>query len=63
MRGKMEHIYDWGLDKNKANFTALTPLEFIQRTAEVYPHRLAIIHGNLTRTWSETFVRVKKLEG
>jgi hypothetical protein len=32
--------YQQGLDKNAANFVALSPISFIQRTARVYPiHR------------------------
>lgn len=57
----MEHNYEWGLEKNPANFQALTPLDFIKRTAETYPDRVAIIHGKLRRTWSETYQRSKKL--
>lgn len=57
----MEHNYEWGLEKNPANFAAVTPIEFISRTAEVYPNRTAIIHGDLKRTWRETYIRSLKL--
>jgi fatty-acyl-CoA synthase len=53
----MEHNYEWGLAKNAANYTPLTPLEFISRAAEVYPDKLAIIHGQTKRTWKETYLR------
>ena len=43
-------IYDRDLDRNPANFAPITPLDFITRSAEVYPERLAIIHGSLRRT-------------
>lgn len=33
-------IYEVGLGKTAANFTALTPLKFIERTATVYPLQL-----------------------
>jgi fatty-acyl-CoA synthase len=33
----MQNIYQQGLDKNTANYTPLTPLTFIARTAYVYP--------------------------
>ena len=44
-------IYDQGLDKNAANYAALTPLNFIERAARVYPDQLSIIHGELRYTW------------
>ena len=44
----MAGIYDQGLEKNQANFQALTPLTFLQRAATVFPDHSAIIHGNLT---------------
>ncbi len=38
-------IYDFGLDRNDANYTPLTPLSFLARAAEVYPARTSIVHG------------------
>ncbi len=46
-------IYETGLDKNPANFEALTPLTFLTRTAALYPDYPATIHGDVIRTWSE----------
>lgn len=57
----MEHNYEWGLEKNSANYSQISPLDFIARAAEVYPDRLAIIHGNIKRTWAETYQRSLKL--
>lgn len=57
----MEHMYEWGLEKNPANYTPISPLEFIQRAAEVYPTRTAVIHGDIKRSWKETYQRVLKL--
>ena len=54
-------IYDQHLDRNPANFAPLTPLSFIERAAEVYPERLAIVHGALRQTWSETYARCRRL--
>ncbi|CAA7624466.1 Acyl-CoA synthetase/AMP-acid ligase II [Candidatus Terasakiella magnetica] len=53
--------YEQGLDKNAANFVALTPLTFLERAASVWPDRIAIIHGDIRRTWAETFTRCRKL--
>ncbi|MBL8397393.1 MAG: acyl-CoA synthetase [Candidatus Accumulibacter sp.] len=57
----MQSIYDQGLDKNAANYTPLTPLTFIARTAYIYPERTAVIHGQRRFTWLETFTRVRRL--
>jgi hypothetical protein len=33
---------------------ALTPLSFLNAHAQVYPDRIAVVHGDLRRTWRET---------
>ncbi len=53
--------YETGLDKNEANFVALSPLSFIERSAHVYPQRTAVVHGALRQTWGETFQRCRRL--
>ncbi|WP_026295986.1 acyl-CoA synthetase [Aromatoleum toluclasticum] len=53
--------YARGLDKNAANHVPLTPLTFLDRTADVYPQRTAIIHGRFKQTWSETRTRCYRL--
>lgn len=53
--------YSEGLGKNSANFVPMTPLGFIDRAAEVYPHRIAIVHGQLKQTWAETRERCYRL--
>ncbi|MBS3912624.1 MAG: acyl-CoA synthetase [Hydrogenophaga sp.] len=57
----MTSIYDQDLPRNEANFTPISPLSFIERTAEVYPDRLAIVHGGLRQTWSQTYARARRL--
>ena len=47
----MGDMYEINLDKNQANFTPLSPLSFLERTAEIYPNRKSIIHGNKQYTW------------
>jgi fatty-acyl-CoA synthase len=54
-------IYERDLDRNAANFAPITPLDFIARSAEVYPDRLAIVHGPLRRTWREYDTRCRQL--
>src|SRR3989338_227968 len=57
----MSNIYEQDLSRNDANFAAFTPLSFIERTAAVYPERLAIIHGDLRQTWGQTYARCRQL--
>ena len=57
----MPNIFDTDLPKTPANYAAQSPLAFIERTAEVYPDRLAVVHGDLRRTWLETFSRCRQL--
>ncbi|TNF83321.1 AMP-binding protein [Pseudomonas sp. ICMP22404] len=53
--------YEYGLDRNPANHLPLTPLGFLDRAALVHPGRVAVIHGDLRRTWSETRDRAFRL--
>jgi len=57
----MPNIYQVGLDKNTANYTPLTPLTFLARSAYVYPERTAVIHGQRRYTWLQTFTRSRRL--
>ncbi|SAK46901.1 acyl-CoA synthetase [Caballeronia catudaia] len=54
-------MYDEGLPKTAANFAALTPLNFIERAASVYPTRAAVVHGDVRRNWAETYARTRRL--
>ncbi|HET8871348.1 MAG TPA: acyl-CoA synthetase [Aquabacterium sp.] len=57
----MTSIFDLHLPRTEANFAPLSPLSFIERAAEVYPHRLAIVHGTLRQTWAQTYQRCRQL--
>ena len=57
----MPHIFEHDLPRNEANYAPLSPLSFIERTAEVYPERLAVVHGGLRRNWAEVFRRCRQL--
>ena len=55
-----------GLGKNAANYQPLTPIDFIIRSAQVYPNQTAIIYddlgtNHLTQTWQQTFTRCRQL--
>ena len=55
------NAYDQGMERNRANHTALSPLSFLARTASVYPNRISIIHGTGRFTWAQTYARCKRL--
>jgi 3-(methylthio)propionyl---CoA ligase len=57
----MAHPYAKDLEKNPANYAPLTPLSFIERSAYVYPERLAVVHGKERYTWKETYARCRRL--
>jgi fatty-acyl-CoA synthase len=52
--------YETNLDKNETNFVPLSPLSFIERTKDVYPNYAAVIYGDRTYTWLETYNRCLK---
>ena len=56
-----QNIYERDLDRTPANYAALTPLQFIERTASVYPDHVALIHGQRRQTWAETYTRCRRL--
>jgi fatty-acyl-CoA synthase len=45
------------MPKNRANFVALTPLSFLQRTADIYPQRESVIYNQRRYTWAQTRAR------
>jgi fatty-acyl-CoA synthase len=54
-------MYDRDLEKNAANYAPLTPLSLIAWSADVYPERLAVVHGARRYSWSDTYARARRL--
>ena len=54
-------IYDQDLDKNPANYVALSPVSFVERSAEVFGDLPAVIHGRRCYTWRDTRERAARL--
>ena len=48
------NIYEHGLGKNAANFVALSPVSFVERSAEVFADLPAVVHGARRYTWAQT---------
>src|SRR5450755_1998040 len=55
------NIYEMGLGKSAANFVALTPTSFVERSAEVFGDLEAVVHGARRYTWGETRERAGRL--
>ena len=53
--------FETDLDRNQANYAALTPLSFIERAAYVYPGRTSLVHGARRYSWKETYARCRRL--
>jgi fatty-acyl-CoA synthase len=49
------------LRPNEANFTPLTPISFLPRSAEIYPDRVAVIHGKRRYTYRQFYERARRL--
>lgn len=61
----MGNIFEQDLPRTPANFAPLTPLLFLERAADVYPERLAVVHGAgegaIRHTWSQLYARCRRL--
>lgn len=50
-----------GPPRVKANHQALSPLQFLERTACTFPDRLAVVHGSTRLSWKEVYARSRRL--
>jgi fatty-acyl-CoA synthase len=57
----MKTIFDQHLDKNPANYVALSPVSFVERSAEVFGDLPAVVHGARRYTWAQTRDRSARL--
>ena len=46
-------IYEQNLGKNIANYSALSPLSFLQRSRKVFPEQIAIEYNNYNVNYDE----------
>jgi fatty-acyl-CoA synthase len=54
-------IYDQGLDRQAANFVALSPVSFVERSAEVFADLPAVVHGARRYSWAQCRERSARL--
>src|SRR5688500_12491782 len=50
-----------GFSKRPANFTPLSPVELLARSAGLYPPHVAVQYGELERTYSQFHERCQRL--
>jgi fatty-acyl-CoA synthase len=53
--------YRQGLSRNAANHVPLSPISLVDWAADVFPDRLALIHGGLRLSWAELRARARRL--
>ena len=54
------HPFETGLDRNAANYAPLTPVAFLRRSADVYPRKVAVIHGERSYSYREFDARCRR---
>ncbi|MFM7705152.1 MAG: acyl-CoA synthetase [Rubrivivax sp.] len=57
----MPNIYEQGLERCAANFVALSPVSFVERSAEVFGDLPAVVHGARRCTWAQCRERSARL--
>jgi len=57
----MTNIFEQDLDPNSANFTALSPVSFVERSAEIFGDLCSVVHGHRKYTWAQTRDRSARL--
>jgi fatty-acyl-CoA synthase len=55
------NIYEQNLDKNRANYAALSPVSFVERSAEVFGDLPAVVHGTRRYNWAQLRERSARL--
>ncbi|MEM7041787.1 MAG: acyl-CoA synthetase [Pseudomonadota bacterium] len=53
--------YQQDLDRNAANYAPLSPLSFLERAADVFPDRLAVVHGSYRADYRTLRERARRL--
>ena len=57
----MANIFDQDLGKSAANYVALSPVSFLERSAEIFADLPAVVHGQRRYTWAQTRERSARL--
>lgn len=57
----MTNLYEQHLDRQPANFVALSPVSFVERSAEVFADLPAVVHGARRYNWAQVRERSARL--
>ena len=57
----MQHPFETGLDRKRANFATLTPVSYLTRAVQAFPHKIAVIDGGREITYAELMQRCVRL--
>ena len=57
----MPGVFDTGLDQRQGNYSPLTPLTLLQRSAHVYPHKPAVIDSRFTLSYAQFYERARRM--
>ncbi|PLC54016.1 acyl-CoA synthetase [Pollutimonas nitritireducens] len=57
----MSNPYEHGLDKQPANYSSLTPVSFLERSAHVYPDKVAVIDDDMILTYQHFYRRCRRM--
>ncbi len=61
LRAPEVSIFEQYLEANPANFEPLSPISFLKRAAQVYPEKVAVIHGDQRISYREFYIRCRRL--
>ncbi len=56
-----QHPFVMGLNQNEANHQPLTPISFLERSALIWPDKVAVRHGRFSYTYREMEARCRRL--
>ncbi|OYW33981.1 MAG: acyl-CoA synthetase, partial [Methyloversatilis sp. 12-65-5] len=59
--GRVDNIYEQHLERNAANFVALSPVSFVERSAEIFGDLPSVVHGQRRYSWAQTRERAARL--
>src|SRR5690606_36773641 len=57
----MVNKFDLDLNKNPANYSSLTPLRFLQRSAHIFPDKTAVVDDGMTLNYAQFYERCRRM--
>ena len=57
----MSNPFETDLPRQSANYSPLSPISFLSRSASVHRQGTSVIHGERRWTWADTYTRCRRL--